>query len=451
MHFSRRQFLRAGGAVLALPALPSLAGSAAAKADQPAKKLVIMYVPNGLVRRCFIPGEENGVLPGFATVLGSEKRRAASDAQQAGTYPLTLTSTMQPLSEHAGDLTLITGLDRPYRLGGDAHEQGAQSYLTSMSPEQADKRGLRWMQGRTLDHVVGDAVGKSTPFKTLELSCNGFKQGRESPGFDNISWYDAGKVAPSIKDPQKLYRRLFSSNDFQEHMLDVTDLVLADAKSLQKKLGREDRRTMTEFMESIRGIEVRIERLQERLLGVDVQEPKSALLPRGEYIRLMGDLMIAALQMGITNVATLMIGPERWNASMLYEDVFDKPVQHHSMSHNQKKDGYKALQKIDLFHMQQYAYLLSRMKSVKESDGSSMLDNSIITCGVGLGDGATHQYFDLPLMIAGNAQGALKHGQHIQCANGTPISNVWLAVAQHMGVDIEKFSNSTRPFTELSV
>ena len=128
---------------------------------------------------------------------------------------------------------------------------------------------------------------------------------------------------------------------------------------------------------------------------------------------------------------------------MLYEGVFERPVVHHNMSHNQKGEGYKKLQQIDLFHMEQFAYILSKMKSMKEVDGSSLLDNSVVTCGVGLGDGATHQYFDLPLILAGGAQGQLKHGVHVQCQNGTPIGNAWLSVAQLMGLELGHFSDST--------
>ena len=135
---------------------------------------------------------------------------------------------------------------------------------------------------------------------------------------------------------------------------------------------------------------------------------------------------------------------------MLYESVFDNPVVHHSMSHNQKGDRYKKLQEIDRFHMEKYAYVLSRMKAVKEPDGSSLLDNSIVACGVGLGDGATHQYFDLPLILAGKAQGGLKTGFHLQCPNGTPLSNAWLTIARQMGLEVDRFSNSTGTLSALA-
>ncbi len=134
---------------------------------------------------------------------------------------------------------------------------------------------------------------------------------------------------------------------------------------------------------------------------------------------------------------------------MLYENVFDKPVVHHSMSHSQRGDGYAKLQKLDLFHMEKYDYVLSRMKNLKEADGSSMLDNSVVACGVGLGDGATHQYFDLPLILAGKANAGMNNGRHLQCPNGTPISNAWLSIARHLGLEMNRFSNSTGAISEL--
>ena len=184
--------------------------------------------------------------------------------------------------------------------------------------------------------------------------------------------------------------------------------------------------------------------------GANVKEPTNEVLPRGEYIRLQADLMLLALQTGITNVSTFMIGPERWDASLLYEGVFPKPVQHHNMTHNQKKgDVQKELQKIDTFHMEQFAYVLSRMKTIEESDGSSLLDNSLVTYGAGLGDGATHQYFDLPMIVAGKAQGQIKQGRFIKSKSGTLNSNLWLTMANLMGLEIESFADSNGVISDL--
>lgn len=452
MRMTRRKFLKAKGAILTLPFLPSLAGATevARQGPKPSKKLAIMYIPNGIVRRCFFPGEEQAEVPGFVGGFDADKtKNERRIANKPGVYPVELTSTMQPLEHLTDDFTMITGLDRTYKNGQDVHAQGASCYLTSLSPGQAAERGIRHPNGRSLDQVIGDAVGRSTIFNTLEISCNGFTAPKEPIEFDNISWYGPGKIAPSIREPRKLYDRLFLRNGFREHVTDVTDLMLADAKTLSKKLARDDRMALGEFMEMIRNIEIRMEKMDKLLASADVKIPKNEVLPRGEYIRLQADLMLLAFQMGITNICTFMIGPERWDATLMYEGVFDKPVQHHNMTHNQKGNGYLEIQKIDAFHMRQYAYVIERMKEIKEPDGSSMLDNSLITYGAGLGDGATHQYYDLPMIVAGKAQGQIKQGRFIKLKSGTLNSNLWLTFAQLMGLDIDAYADSTGVVSDL--
>lgn len=441
MNLNRRNFIKAGGASVSLPFFNSLASST--KRPRPDKKIVFMYIPNGIVRRAFFPGEEKREIPVFKGGFSADKIKRNRLVNKPGIYPLEFTSTLQSLKPLQKDFTMITGLDRTFMDGQDVHAQGSASYLTSVSPEQAYNMNLIHPHGRTLDHIIADKVGHKTAFRTLEISCNGFKAGKESQEFDNISWYGYHRVAPSIKDPKKLYNRLFRSSTYSQHVDDVTDLILEDAKRISRKLGREDREKFSQFTHDIRSIELRMQRLERILKNSNVKEPTDADLPRGEYIRLMGDLMISALQMGISNICTFMIGPERWNAPMMYEGVFDKPVSHHNLTHNQKGDGWLNLQKIDIFHLQQYAYVLNRMKEIKEADGSSLLDNSIVTYGAGLGDGATHQFFDLPMLIAGKCQGELKQGRLIRCKSGTLNSNLWLTLAQHMGLEIDSYSDST--------
>jgi hypothetical protein len=452
MEFNRRDFLKAQGAVMMLPFLPSLARgvSPAIESASPSKKLLIMYIPNGIVRRCFFPGEEQAELPAFIGGFNADKTKQDLRVTNiSGIYPLELTSTLQPLKEHTDDITLITGLERTYKNGQDVHAQGASCYLTSLSPVQAEEQGIRHPNGRSLDQVIGDAVGYSTIYNTLEVSCNGFRAPKEPVEFDNISWFGPERFAPSIREPQKLYDRLFLRDSYREHVYDVTDLMLADAQSLSKKLGRRDRRAFDEFMSMIRDIELRIEKMDKLLADVDIERPKTELLPRGEYIRLQADLVLLAFQMGITNVSTFMIGPERWDATLMYEGVFDKPVQHHNMTHNQKGEGYKEVQKIDIFHMQQYAYVIQRMKEIKEADGSTMLDNSIVAYGAGLGDGSTHQYYDLPMIVAGHAQNQMKQGRFLKVKSGTLNSNLWLSFAQMMGLEINSYADSTGTISEL--
>ena len=144
-----------------------------------------------------------------------------------------------------------------------------------------------------------------------------------------------------------------------------------------------------------------------------------------------------------------MIGPERWDATLMYEGVFDKPVQHHNMTHNQKGEGWKGVQKIDIFHLQQYAYMLKRMKEIREADGSTMLDNSLVAYGAALGDGATHQFYDLPFILAGKGQGQVKQGRFLKCKSGTLNSNMWLTMAQLMGAELNSFADSTGVISDL--
>lgn len=434
-----------------LPMLDSAPGVMAAKPlTKPDKKLVIMYIPNGIVRRQFFPGESQAEVPEFIGGFNADKTKESRRFKnKPGIYDLEWTPTMQPLKKHAKDVTMITGLDRTFKNGQDVHAQGASCYLTSLSPAQAAEQGISHPNGRSLDQVIGDKIGHKTVLNTLEISCNGFRAPKEPIEFDNISWYGPGKLAPSIRDPRKLYDRLFSKDSLRAHVSDVSDLVLADAKTLSRKLSSKDRATMDEYMTMVRNVEVRMAKLEKLLADADINVPKEEILPRGEYIRLQVDLMLLGFQMGITNVSTFMIGPERWDATLMYEGVFDKPVQHHNMTHNQKGKGYLELAKIDTFHMQQYSYLIHRMKEIKESDGSTMLDNSLVTYGAALGDGATHQYYDLPMILAGGAQGQIKQGRFIKMKSGTLNSNLWLTLANLMGVEMDSFSDSQGVLSDL--
>ena len=283
MSLSRRNFLRTQGAILTLPFLHSLSGAAGQEPDKtkPSKKLLIMYIPNGIVRRCFFPGEEDATSPAFVGGFNADKTKNQLRTQnKPGIYPLDLTSSMLPLKDHTEDITLVTGLDRTFKNGQDVHAQGASCYLTSLSPVQAQEQGIRHPNGRSLDQVIGDAVGQSSIFNTLEVSCNGFRAPKEPIEFDNISWYGPGKIAPSIREPQKLYDRLFLRDSYREHLANVTDLVLADTRSLAKKLAPDDRRTLGEFMEMIRSIEIRMQKMEKLLSDVDLDIPKTEVLPR---------------------------------------------------------------------------------------------------------------------------------------------------------------------------
>ena len=445
---SRRSFIRgAGGAVLALPWFESTAVAARNSRHpkaKPPRRLAFYYVPIGVVRKGFFPGEQHAGLPAFNGDLSA----ITETKTPVGSHEIRLTPTLEPLGGIEHKVALVTGLDRTFQNGTDVHAQCASCFLSSAAPFSISTSA--WPLDRTLDHVIADRVGDATPFRTLEFSCNSHRDNLESIYFDNISWYGTGHVAPSIRDPRKAYRRLFRTQEAQEYR-NITDLVLEDARSLRSELGYADRNKFAEYFDSIRTIEEqmdKLERMRSELARVTIPEPPDAYLPRGEYIRLMGDLMVVALQTGLTRVASLMVGPERWNTPFMFEGLFDKPMSHHLMSHEQTEYGEQLLQ-VDRFHVEQYAYLVKRMDRIQEADGSTLLDNTIFTYGSGLGDGATHQYSDLPIVVAGTGAGRFRTGRHLHCSDGTPLANLWLTQAHVMGVRLDRFADSSGTVPQL--
>jgi hypothetical protein len=157
---------------------------------------------------------------------------------------------------------------------------------------------------------------------------------------------------------------------------------------------------------------------------------------------MMGDLLVLAFQTDQTRIASLMVGPERWETPQLYDGVFEKPVNHHLMTHDTTCDEEVA--KIDQFRVQQFAYLVERMKAIPEGDGT-LLDNCSFILGGGIGNGASHSYDELPLVIAGSGGGSFETGRHLATPGGTPLANLWLSLAKSMGVDLPRFADSTEP------
>ena len=436
--------------MLALPWLESLGGAAVNTVA--ALRAAWFYVPIGVVRRGFFPGEADAAIPQF-----SSNREALPNTARlpVGLLPLELTPTMKPLAKVKDKVTLITGMDRTFQPGTDVHAQCASCFLTSASAFSVKQSP--YPLARTLDHIVADNIGGATPFRTLEFSCNSHQDNKESIYFDNLSWYGTEHVAPSMRDPRQTYQRLFGTREIKTYR-NITDLVLEDARLLKWQLGFTDQQKFNEYFDSIRTIEEQMDKLEKmkgQLAKVNLAEPADAHLPRGEYIR----LMVVALQTGLTNVATFMVGPERWDMPYKYESLFDKPRSHHTMSHDQAK-FINDLLKIDHFHMEQFAYLVEKMDKIEEADGTSLLDNMLFTYGSGLGDGATHQYSALPIIMAGSAGDKLITGKHLnlsaesgpvpkvkgkypQLHHGLPLANLWLTQAQAVGLNVGRFSEST--------
>jgi hypothetical protein len=225
----------------------------------------------------------------------------------------------------------------------------------------------------------------------------------------------------------------------------VLDVVMADAKALQGRLGRSDQEKLGEYLESVRATERRIElaeKAAKRLRKPPIPEPAGIPDQRGDYLRLMGELIVLAFQNDLTRVASLIVDPERWDSPRMFHGLFDKPQNHHVLTHTKGDEAKVALTKIDRFHVELYAYVVERLRSIREGDGT-LLDSCCVVMGSGLSDGDTHKYSDLEVLLAGRAGGALKPGMHHHFGGEVPLANLWLTLAQSAGVQRERFADST--------
>ncbi len=426
---SRRAILRGAGAALPLPLLEIMAsGNARAEAtalSRPPVRTAFFYIPNGVVQSAWNPVD-----------TGEQ---------------FTLSPTMLPLAEVRSKLLVLGNLGRVKVAGTDGHAQASTCWLSTAAPDELSADG--YPLKRSLDQVIADHAGIQTPFRSLELSCNPFEDNRESVYFDNISWYGGSHVASSLRDPQRVFERLFRFDE-QASRRSVLDLVAGDARSLRPRLGQRDREKLEEYSHSVRTVEQQIQRVRARQDDIRRLNPQVPVKPwqamhRDEFIQVMGDLMILALQADLTRVATLMTAPERWATPLKVEGWFEKPIEHHSWTHNQRDDGIRQnLAKLDRFHIEQFARLVQKMDAVKEGEGT-LLDNTMFLLGSGLGSGELHEPTNLPTILAGGAGGRLRPGRHVQYPAGTPIANLWLTMARIMGLSRERIGDSTGSLEEI--
>jgi hypothetical protein len=423
-NIDRRKFLYgAGGSMLALPWLEVVAAEGATtKLKEPSLRFASFYSPMGFVRDHFFP--------------------------EKGSQDFLSMPTLSPLKKVGDKVSLITGLSRVNVRGVDVHNQCSSCYLSSADPHGQLKSA--YPMDRTLDHLIADQVSHRTPIRSLELNCNTFKDLKESIYLDNISWYGPEHVATSIKDPLQVYQTLFKTGKSDK---DITDLILQDASNFKKNLNNNDQDKLDEYVTSVREIERQIEKLNNYYKThqkADIKEPIEAPMTRGEYIRLMGKLLVVAFQGDLTHVATLMLAPERWGTPQLFHELnFTKS--HHGLTHAQAQDRVKKmLVQVDRFYVELFAEVLEQLDAIKEGEGT-LLDHSMITLGSGLGDGADHTMNELPVIVAGSANGKIKTGRVLNCPENTPLANLWLSQAQLMGTDLKRFADSTGPLNGLLV
>lgn len=438
----RRTVLRGLGAAVSLPLLETMLPLSAMAQSAPKRpvRMAFVFVPNGMDMANWTPASQGA---GYA-----------------------LPEILQPLAAVKDSFNILTGLtQRNAEALGDGpgdHARSTAAWLTGVHPRKT--AGADIEVGVSADQVAAMHLGKATKFASLELGCErGAQAGDCDSGYScayssSISW--RGPSTPNAKEvnPRLVFERLFGSQTTedpesyarrQRYRLSILDFVSEEADLLKKQVGSRDRQKLDEYLTGVREIEARIEKFEaqnRQLIASGFKQPAGIPSDFGEHIRLMSDMLVLAFQTDLTRIATFMFANDGSNRPYNMLGVSEG---HHDMSHH-GRDPYKLERKrrIDKFHAEQLAYLLTKMQSVKELDGS-LLDNSMIVYGAGISDGDRHNHDNLPILLAGKAGRSLKTGQHLVYPNRTPMNNLFLAMLDRAGVPIEKLGDSSGKLSPL--
>ena len=443
----RRTVLKGLGATVGLPLLEAMVPESvlgAAPAGKPPLRIAFVYVPNGKHMRDWTPKEE-----------GKE---------------FTFPKTLLPLEPFKDDLLVLTGLTcdkaRPHGDGPGDHARAMASFLTGCQARKTAGADIR--VGVSVDQFVAQKVGKWTRFASLEIGCEGGRQaGNCDSGYScayssTVSWRTPTTPVAKEVNPRLVFERLFGipgkAGDLAKLKRDyyrasILDHVLDDARSLKAKLGSPDRRKLDEYLSGVREIERRLaraekeERVEVKEIGTTYRKPSGR--PRGyeQHLKLMADMLVLAFQADLTRVATFVFANEGSNRS--YRDI-GVPEGHHDLSHHGwKKEKQAKIQQINEFHVKQFAYLLGRLKSVQEGRGA-LLDRCMIVYGSGNSDGNRHNHDDLPVLLVGRGGGSVQTGRHVRYAKDTPLCNLYLSLMERLGIQANRFGDSTGKLPGLS-
>jgi Protein of unknown function (DUF1552) len=313
------------------------------------------------------------------------------------------------------------------------------------------------------DQVVANQIGSKTRFPSLEVGMDESRQAGEcDTGFscaytNNLSWKSARQPLPPTLNPRALFERMFgkgaelSPEDRarkSRYRKSILDYVSEDTRKIQSNLGPTDRRKLDEYLSSIREVERQIERAENDHTEVQPGTEKPFGVPAdfAEHFKLMTDMIMVAFQADLTRVLTFLVTAEGTLRPYREIGISDG---HHPLTHHQNQPALmEKVAQINVYHMQQFAAWVEKLKSIREGD-STLLANSMIVYGAGLGDGNLHTHENLPTMLVGRGGGWIKPGRRVVYQKETPLSNLFVAMMERMGVHVDQFGDSTEPLPGL--
>lgn len=444
LSFNRRQFLRGLGACVALPIFESVA-PAAAVAGTPAPKLAatatgaplrtaFLYFPNGAIPAAWWPASEGAQFE--------------------------FSRTLQPLAQARERFQILGGLDHlnamPGPDGAGDHARANGTFLTGV---RLKKSATEIHAGISIDQVIARNVGHLTRFPSLELTCDaGRNSGACDSGYScayqyNLSWSSPTTPMTPEANPRQVFERLFgagSPGQRAEHLRlryqeqrSILDFVLEDARQMQRRLDARDRDKLDQYLTGVRAVETRIQNAEKLGAAKDPKVEAPAGIPPGygEHIQIMFDLLVLAFQTDSTRVATLLLAHDGSNRSFAEIGI---PDGHHDLSHHfDDPEKIRKVSEIDLWYVKQLAQFLDKLEATKDTDGKSLLHNSMIVYGGGNADGNRHTHVNLPILLAGAGGGTLTPGRYLRHGS-KPATNLFLSLADRMGVTaLERFGDSS--------
>ncbi|MEY2598888.1 MAG: hypothetical protein RLZZ142_1147 [Verrucomicrobiota bacterium] len=422
---SRRHFLRSATSLIALPALESLgfrrfAAAAAPTTGRP-KRAVFLSIGFGVTNETWFP-----------------------DIKQTGAG-YTLSPGLAPLARHKASFTVVQGLTNKFNNEG---HWGSTLWLTGAN--RYAEPGQTFHNSISADQVAAGFLGKDTRFTSVQLGSPRVELDGHGPGL-SLAWDQHGKPVAGFDNPVIAFHRLFSSETTplaeRQAMLSqkrsILDALAVNAADLQRGLSKNDTHKLSEYFQSIRDIETRLSK-DERWLAIP--KPKAAIsqpaegLGGREEIKLMYDILVAALQTDSTRVVTY-----RQPCQSLLQSL-GVQVDSHAMSHYTPGEKMEASQKRDVALSELLAGLIDKLKATQETDGTSLFDHTVLAFGSNIR--STHYLDNCPTLLAGGGAG-FKLGQQLVLPKNTPLCNVWLSLLQGLGVPAQRHGDSTGVVREL--
>jgi hypothetical protein len=432
-HIPRRTFLRGLGATVALPLLDAMVPARtllAQTAAAPSPRLGFVYVPHGAVMAKWTPAAEG---TGFE-----------------------FTDILKPLEPFRDRLTVVTGLGHKAADTTAVHSLSPTTWLSGVRPKPT--QGVDALAGVTADQIAAKAIGQDTLLPSMELATEDHAgligacdRDYGCIYMNTLSWRTETTPLPMEINPRKVFERMFGQGGTAAERLrrieedrSILDAVSQEVAGLQRRLGPQDRGTMSEYLENIREIERRIqraEREQDRFADLSLPEvPAGIPFDFEDHILLMYDLLALAWQANVTRVATFMVAREVSNRTYPQVGVSDG---HHAISHHQNRPEKLAGNvRIQTYHTGLFARFLEKLRTTRDGDGT-LLDNSVLLYGSNMSNSNAHDHFPLPNLVIGGAAGRLAGGRHLRYPDRTPMTNLLLGVLAKAGVPQRQLGDST--------